>query len=71
MLIRVMYDNKKYDWVKPFCLDRLIKSGRIKMFLRSEGWVVIGRDMIRERNENYLGSEGRKILLNREYIIAS
>jgi hypothetical protein len=71
MLIRVMYDNKKYDWVKPFCLDRLIKSGRIKMFLRSEGWVVIGREPVRKRNESYPGSDKRESLLNVDYKVAS
>jgi hypothetical protein len=66
-----MYDNKKYDVVKPFLLDRLIRSGRIEKFLRSEGWVVIGRDPVRKRDESYQGSDRRKSLTHLEYDIAS
>jgi hypothetical protein len=71
MLIRVMYGNKKYDMVKPFLLDRLIRSGRLQMFLRSEGWVVIDRDPVQKRDESYQGSDRRKSLTHLEYDIAS
>ncbi len=71
MLIRVMYDNKKYDLVKPFFLERLIRSGKVKMFLRSEGWVVVGFDPVRIRDESYRGPDRRENLLRDEYKVAS
>jgi hypothetical protein len=60
MLIRVMYKNHEYDMVKSSLLDTLIKSGKVKMFLRSEGWVVVGRDSIREKDERLKGSDRRE-----------
>ncbi len=59
MLIRVMYKDNKYDMVKPFSLDKLIMSGRIKKFLRSEGWATIGVDPIRGHSGSYEGQERR------------
>lgn len=47
MFIRVMYQNGELGMVKPFQLDKLIASGKIKKFLRSEGWVTIGVGPIR------------------------
>jgi hypothetical protein len=55
-----MYKNHEYDMVKSSLLDTLIKSGKVKMFLRSEGWVVVGRDLIRERDERFKGFDRRE-----------
>jgi hypothetical protein len=62
MLIKVMYKDGKYGMVKPFLLDRLIVSGKIIKFLRSEGWIVIGVDRIRGAGDGgcYQGPERRK-----------
>jgi hypothetical protein len=62
MLIEVMYQNNEYGMVKPFLLDKLIASGKIIKFLRSDGWVTIGVDRIRgARNGGcYKGPERRK-----------
>ncbi|MCK5140401.1 MAG: hypothetical protein KAQ85_11205 [Thermodesulfovibrionia bacterium] len=60
MLVRVLYNNSKYDFIKPSYIDKLINSGQIKSFLRSEGWVMIGVDPIRGRGGTYEGSERRK-----------
>jgi hypothetical protein len=60
MLIRVMYFNDNYDMVKPFILDDLIASKKIKKFRRSEGWVTIGLDPIRGISGRYSGHERRK-----------
>jgi hypothetical protein len=59
MLIKVMYQNNEYGMVMPFLLDELITSGRIMKFLRSEGWVHIGRDRIRVSDYLYKGPERR------------
>jgi len=60
MLIKVMYKNNKYAMVKPFLLDKLIASGKIIKFLRSEGWVTIGIDHTRVSDYRYKGTERRK-----------
>lgn len=61
MLIRVMYNNNAYDMVKQTLLDDLIKSDKIKKFLRSEGWAVMGVDRVRGMGGDYEGPERRKI----------
>jgi hypothetical protein len=61
MLIRVVYTNNKFDFVKPFRLDRLLEEGRIAMFRRSCGWVQVGIDSIRveKKYSFYSGQERR------------
>jgi hypothetical protein len=60
VLVRVIYKNNVYDMMKPTFVDRLIKSGKIKMFLRSEGWVVVGHDRTRTKNESFKGPDRRE-----------
>ena len=64
MLVRVMYQNDKFDMVKPFILDELISSGKLKKFFRSEGWVVIGINPVRRTGGSYKGPERRKFFLH-------
>ncbi len=42
-------------------LEGLIKNGSIKAFKRSNRWVKIGRDPIRQNTGDYSGPERRKI----------
>jgi hypothetical protein len=62
MLIRVMYQDFRYDYVDTPTLDRLITSRRIRKFLRhsEDKWVDITRDLIRGTGEvTYIGPERR------------
>jgi hypothetical protein len=61
MLIRVMYDNGKFDMVKPQLLGNLLEIKRVARFKRSENWAVVGRDPIRSnhQSQNYKGPERR------------
>lgn len=61
MLIQVNYVDDRYDYVKDFMLEPLIKSGAIAKFRRSSGWVRVGVDPIRKSrpDASYLGSERR------------
>ncbi len=61
MVIRVMYYNNKYDMVKPSFLNELISSGKIKKFLRSDGWATIGISPIRGMGGAYRGPERRTL----------
>ena len=61
MLIRVMYDDGKFDMVKPQMLDTLLETKRVTSFKSEEGWTVIGRDNIRSnlKSQGYQGLERR------------
>ena len=64
MIIRVLYEDDRHDYVPAFRLDDLIAEGRIKKFYRSDGWVTIGKDPIRGAGgPRYGGPERRKILV--------
>lgn len=60
MLIRIMYTNGRFDFVKPGLLDRLIDQERLATFKRQGGWAVIGRDPLRGgQDPDYPGPERR------------
>ena len=60
MLIRVMYDDGKFDMVKPQMLDTLLETNRATSFKRNEGWAVVGRDALRNsRSQGHKGVERR------------
>ena len=62
MIIRVLYQDDKYDYVPAFRLDELLSEGKIKKFFRSDGWVEVGKDPIRSvSSSRYSGPERRKI----------
>lgn len=64
MLIRVMYADNRYDMVNARQLETLIRTRSITRFKRSDGWVVLGRDPIRELNvpaRIYTGPNRRRI----------
>ena len=67
MLIRVVYQNNKHDLVKPFLLDKLIISGRVKKFLRSDGWATIGVAPLRGNGGYYGRYNGVERRNNLEY----
>jgi hypothetical protein len=48
-----MYKNNRYGFVDPSALEQLTMASKIKKFLRSEGWAVIGRDPIRTKKRRF------------------
>jgi len=63
MLIRIKYDDDRFDMVRPAILDRLLKTGKVREFQRRDGWVMLGIDNLRCRNRNdYHGPERRNRL---------
>jgi hypothetical protein len=65
MLIRVMYDDGKFDMVKPQMLDLLLGTGKLTSFKRSDSWAVVGRDTLRSRihsSQGYAAPERRACL---------
>lgn len=64
MLIRVLYADNRYDMVNARQLEYLIRTRSITRFKRSDGWVVLGRDPIRELSAPpriYTGPNRRRI----------
>ena len=60
MLIRVLYNDGYYDYVKPQLLDRLIEANEIITFYRQNGPAVLGVDRVRSsRRNDYEGPERR------------
>ena len=51
MLITVKYRNGRTGRVHAYQLEELISANKIKQFLRSEGWVTIGVDPIRQNGQ--------------------
>jgi hypothetical protein len=62
MLIRVIYQNQRYDFVKDSRLDEFIETGAIASFQRRSGWVRVGIDPIRAAtsDSSYGGEERRR-----------
>jgi hypothetical protein len=49
MMIQVLFHGEnEYQNVPDYALGQLITTGKVKAFLRSSGWAVVGRDPIRE-----------------------
>jgi hypothetical protein len=61
MLIRVQYDDNRYDMLKDVRLEEMITSKQITRFQRSDGWVTIGIDPVRgtKTDFTYSGPERR------------
>jgi hypothetical protein len=64
MLVQVNWMNNRYDYVKDFMLEDLIKTGMVARFLRSSGWVTIGVDSVRSATpkREYEGVERRSVV---------
>lgn len=62
MLIEVLLsDSTELEEIPDYVLGELLARNRVKGFRRSSGWVVVGRDPIRNsRNEYFSGPERRR-----------
>jgi len=60
MMIRVIYTDETFDFIRDTQLDRFIALGKVSKFKRSSGWVTVGVDPIRiDRHIYYSGPERR------------
>jgi hypothetical protein len=61
MLIRIVYEDGRYDLVKPFMLDKLLGDKQVRMFLRGGRWVSVRDEALRrEAMTGYSGIERRQ-----------
>ncbi len=60
-MIRIQHSDGRFDMVKAARLDDLIQLKRISGFMRSSGWVVLGKDPVRGLGESasYAGPDRR------------
>jgi len=60
MLISVRHSAGKVELVPPRKLQKLIEGRKIVQFMRSNRWVTVGYDPVREEGRGqYLGPERR------------
>jgi len=61
MMVRVQYQNYRYDYVDGQTLNTLLERKKIIQFYRpsEERWIAISRDPIREGMRNYSGFDRR------------
>jgi len=60
MLTSVIYQNGDCRLIRTDHLDELIATVEIKQFLRLEGWVTVGSDPLRVRENERLSQERRQ-----------
>lgn len=62
MMVRVQYQNYRYDYVDAQTLNKLLKRKRIIQFYRpsEERWVDTDRDPIRGVSGHYSGFDRRR-----------
>ena len=63
MVLRVQYQNEKYDYIGTNILDRLLKKESLIGFYRpsEERWVNVYRDRIRGEGGDYVGPDRRQL----------
>lgn len=67
MKISVVYRDGSEQAVSKAHLQFLIATRQIMFFKRSEGWVVIGRDAMRNRRQSFEGMERRDYGVVKDY----
>ena len=63
MLLRVIYTDGTFDFVKDSMLSAMIESCKVAKFKRASGWIEIGSSHVRRvgSEENYCGPERRAL----------
>ena len=59
MNMKVIFQNNKEGLIDPCMLDQMISANRIKMFMRSDGWAMVGISPMRGSGGIYDGLERR------------
>ena len=59
MKIQVIYQDNKMGKIDKTLLDEMISVNKIKMFMRSEGWAMVGVSSMRGSGGMYTGIDRR------------
>ena len=60
MLIKVIYTDDTFDYLRENQLDRLLEMGKVAKFQRSSGWVAVGVEPIRTGQCGHYGGPERR-----------
>lgn len=66
-MIRIIRKNFQEAMVEEQILHSLIVSNKLIAFYRSNEWVVVGRDVVREHYTFYPGEERRRIIYGKDF----
>ena len=66
-MIGIIKKNFQEATVDEHVLDSLIYSNKLIAFYRSNRWVVVGRDAVREQNTFYPDKERRRIIYGNDF----
>ncbi|MGD0843768.1 MAG: GSU3473 family protein [Geobacteraceae bacterium] len=61
-IIVLLNDEKDCIEVPAILLDALLAKGKVKAFLRADGWVLIGKHPIRGQNLHYYKGPERRYI---------
>ncbi|HPS58249.1 MAG TPA: hypothetical protein PK514_09100 [Spirochaetota bacterium] len=59
MNMQVMYQDNMLGQIDSVLLNRMIETGKIKMFMRSDGWAMVGVSNMRGDGGPYAGVDRR------------
>ena len=59
MNVMIKYQNNKTGYIDTRLLEDMISVNKIKMFMRSGGWVMVGIDSMRGKGGTYAGMDRR------------
>ena len=62
MAIEVIRKGFTEGMADDLLLDSLIDAHKIIAFRRASGWVVVGKDRVREKHTLYAGTERRRVV---------
>ncbi|HEY6007083.1 MAG TPA: hypothetical protein VIU40_02090 [Geobacteraceae bacterium] len=62
MAIQVIKKGFKEGVADDLLLENLIDSKKIIAFRRASGWVIVGKDPVREKHMPYAGTERRRVI---------
>ncbi|WP_020677338.1 GSU3473 family protein [Geopsychrobacter electrodiphilus] len=60
MLVRVMYDDGRFDMVRNDMLDILVANMKVRKIRRATGWIDVDRAQIRQSLGKPWGGEERR-----------
>ena len=66
-MINVIGRNFLEAKVDNHVLDSMIASNKLIAFYRSGGWVVIGKDAVRQQHTFYQGQERRRMIYGNDF----
>jgi hypothetical protein len=66
-MIEIINKNFQNARIDEHILDQMIVSNKLIAFRRSNEWVVVGKDAVRERCTYYCGEERRRITYGTDF----